>query len=66
MDREKFVQGLYDDAEEELKEVYKQQGTNMRELLNEIAMILLTYNIVDNVLNLSNKEKNTLYKGFLS
>lgn len=66
MDREKFVQGLYDDAEEELKEVYKQQGTNMRELLNEIAMILLTYNIVDNVLNLSNKEKNTLYKGLSS
>ena len=66
MDREKFVQGLYDDAEEELKEVYKQQGTNMRELLNEIAMILLTYNIVDNVLNLSSKEKNTLYKGLSS
>lgn len=66
MDREKFVQGLYDDAEEELKEVYKQQGTNMRELLNEIAMILLTYNIVDNVLNLTGKEKNTLYKGLSS
>ena len=66
MDREKFVQGLYDDAEEELKEVYKQQGSIMRELLNEIAMILLTYNIVDNVLNLSNKEKNTLYKGLSS
>ncbi|MCI6278059.1 MAG: minor capsid protein [Clostridium sp.] len=66
MDREKFLEELYKSSEEELKEVYKRQNINMRELLNEIAMILLTYTIVDNVLNLNNKQKNTLYKGLSS
>lgn len=66
MDREEFLEELYKSSEEELKEVYKRQNINMRKLLNEIAMILLSYTIVDNVLNLTGKEKNTLYKGLSS
>lgn len=66
MYREEFLEELYKSSEEELKEVYKRQNINMRELLNEIAMILLSYTIVDNVLNLNNKQKNTLYKGLSS
>lgn len=61
MNREEFVKSLYDDAEEELKEVYKKQNKNKDDLLNEIAKILLIYTIADNVLSLSDKEKKSTY-----
>ena len=66
MDREKFLEDIYKSSEEGLKEVYKEQEENKENILKEIAMILLSYTIVDNVLNLNNKQKNTLYKGLSS
>lgn len=66
MYREEFLEELYKSSEEGLKEVYKEQEENKENILKEIAMILLTYTIVDNVLNLNNKQKNTLYKGLSS
>ncbi|MBU3107149.1 phage head morphogenesis protein [Clostridium gasigenes] len=61
MDREELVQSLYDDSEEELKSVYTTQKENEAKILNQISMILLTYNIVDSVLKLTNKEKSYNY-----
>lgn len=61
MNREKFIEDVYEYADEELKVIYDQQKNNENELLNEIAMILLTYTVVDSVLSLTSKEKTILY-----
>ncbi|CUO15063.1 minor capsid protein [Clostridium paraputrificum] len=61
MDREKFLEDIYKSSEEGLKEVYKEQEENKENILKEIAMILLTYTIVDNVLSLNKKEKDSCY-----
>lgn len=61
MDREKFLEDIYKSSEEDLKEVYKEQEENKENILKEIAMILLTYTIVDNVLSLNKKEKDSCY-----
>ncbi|MCW6105645.1 minor capsid protein [Clostridium sporogenes] len=61
-DEEKFIQGLYDEANEQLKEVYKEQKENRNELLREIALIMLTYTIIDGIMNLKSKDKNSKYK----
>ena len=61
MDREKFLEDIYKSSEEDLKEVYREQEENKENILKEIAMILLTYTIVDNVLSLNKKEKDSCY-----
>ena len=61
MDIEKFLEDIYKSSEEGLKEVYKEQEENKENILKEIAMILLTYTIVDNVLSLNKKEKDSCY-----
>ena len=61
MDREKFLEDIYKSSEQGLKEVYKEQEENKENILKEIAMILLTYTIVDNVLSLNKKEKDSCY-----
>ena len=61
-----FVESLYDDMEKQLNDTYKQKKENRNELLKAIAMIMLTYTIVDNVMSLSksdyDKEYILLYK----
>lgn len=52
-----FIQSLYDNANEQLNEVYKEQKTNRDNLLSEIANIMLTYAIVDTVMHMSKKDK---------
>ena len=47
--------------DEELKKTYKTKKESRNELLKAIAMILLTYTIVDNVLSLSKKDYNKEY-----
>ena len=61
MNNEDFVKSLYDDMDEELKKTYKTKKESRNELLKAIAMILLTYTIVDNVLSLSKKDYNKEY-----
>lgn len=58
---EDFVKSLYDDMDEDLKETYKTKKESRDELLKVIAMILLRYTIVDNVLSLSEKDYNKEY-----
>lgn len=55
MDREKFLEDIYKSSEEDLEKVYREQEENKENILKEIAMILLTYTIVDNVLSLNKK-----------
>ncbi len=52
---EEFSQGLYDEANEQLKEVYKEQKQNKDELLREIALIMFTYTIIDGLMSLKSK-----------
>lgn len=58
---EEFVQGLYDEANEQLKEVYKEQKQNRDVLLQEIAKILLTYIIVNDIMSMDKTEKDKEY-----
>ncbi|GAA0061724.1 minor capsid protein [Clostridium sp. CTA-1] len=59
---EEFNQGLYDEANEQLKEVYKEQKQNRDELLQAIAMIILTYTVLDGLMSLKSKDKSKEYK----
>jgi len=56
-----FIQGLYDEAEEQTKEVYKEQKKNRDELLQEIALIMLTYTVLDGLMSLTSKDKKKEY-----
>ena len=61
-DEEKFIESLYKDAEDELKEVYGQQKESRDEILKEIAMIMLTYTILDGLMNIKKNDKDEIYK----
>lgn len=52
-----FIESLYDDANEQLSKVYEEQKNNRDSLLSEIANIMLTYAIVDTIMDMSKKEK---------
>lgn len=56
-----FIQGLYDEAEEQTKEIYKEQKKNRDELLQEIALIILTYTVLNGLMSLTNKDKKKEY-----
>lgn len=56
-----FIQGLYDEAEEGTKEIYKEQKKNRDELLQEIALIMLTYTVLDGLMSLTSKDKKKEY-----
>ncbi len=58
---EEFVKSLYDELDEQINDTYKKKKESRDELLKAIAMILLTYTIVDNVLSLSEKDYNKEY-----
>lgn len=55
---EKFIESLYDEAEEQTKEVYREQKKNKDELLQEIALIMLTYTVLEGVMALNIKQRN--------
>lgn len=63
---EKFVESLYDDMDKQLNDIYKQKKENRDELLKAIAMIMLTYTIVDNVMSLSKSDYDKQYNLLLS
>lgn len=56
-----FAKELYDQTESKLKEAYNGQIKNRNDLLNQIAKILLSYNIDDNILNINAADKKKLY-----
>ena len=64
-DEEKFIESLYEEANEQLKEVYKEQKEAKDELLQEIAMIMLTYTIIDGLMSIrkEDRDSNTIRKG---
>lgn len=67
MDKElEFIESLYNEAEEQIKEVYEEQKKNRDELLKEIALIMLTYTILSELMSLPRaykvKEYNRLSK----
>ena len=55
---EEFIQGLYDDANNKLNEVYIEQKSNRDDLLNDIAGILLTYTITKDIMGMSKQESS--------
>lgn len=61
-DEEKFIEDLYEEANEQLKEVYKEQKEARNELLKEIAMIMLTYSILDGVMSVRKEDRDKSYK----
>ena len=61
-DEEKFIENLYDEANEELKEVYRQQKESRDDILQEIAMIMLTYTVLDGLMSIGKKDKDKIYK----
>ncbi|MBN7576011.1 phage head morphogenesis protein [Clostridium sp. 2-1] len=60
-----FIQSLYNDVTDQLKDVYKEQKKNKDDLLKEIANVMLTYTIVDAIMKLSAEEQSTLGNKFL-
>lgn len=61
-DEELFIESLYDEANEQLKEVYKVQRDTRNELLQEIAMVMLTYTILDGLMNIKKNDRDKIYK----
>lgn len=61
-DEEKFIESLYEEANEQLKEVYKEQKEAKDELLQEIAMIMLTYTIIDGLMSIRKEDRDRSYK----
>lgn len=57
-----FVESLYDEADEQLKEIYKEEKQNRDELLQSISSILLTYTIINDVMSMSKQERDKEYK----
>lgn len=61
-DEERFIEGLYEEANEQLKEVYKEQTQARDEILQEIAMIMLTYTILDGLMSIKKNDRDKSYK----
>ena len=56
-----FVESLYSDMDESLKSTYRQKKESRDELLKAIALILLSYTIVNDVLSLSKRDYKKQY-----
>ena len=52
-----FIESLYAEADKQIKEIYKEQKDNKDELLKQIADIMLTYTILNNLMKLSSADK---------
>ena len=52
-----FVESLYGEADKQIKEVYQEQKDNRDELLQQIATIMLTYTILNDLMKLSSTDK---------
>lgn len=61
MNNDEFMESIYEGMEEQLKETYKKKKESRDELLKAIAMIMLTYTVLNDVLSLSEKDYNKQY-----
>lgn len=61
-DEEKFIESLYEEANEQLKEVYKEQKESRDDILQEIAMIMLAYTVLDGLMDIKKNDKDKIYK----
>lgn len=61
MNNDEFMESIYEGMEEQLKETYKKKKESRDELLKAIAMIILTYTVLNDVLSLSEKDYNKQY-----
>lgn len=61
MTSQDFFLELYNEAEKEIKEVYKEQKRNRDDLLQKLATIMLTYTVLDGVMSLSLPERKKEY-----
>ena len=58
----KLTEELYNNADSEMKEAYKEIKKSRDELLNDISNILLSYTITDSAMSLSAGDRDKLYK----
>ncbi|HFL3113569.1 TPA: hypothetical protein ACG3KP_004048, partial [Clostridioides difficile] len=58
----KFSSKLYDDGEKEIEKLVKKYNADKEKLLNEIAMILLKYKVINSMMDLKRIERISLYK----
>lgn len=56
-DEQKLAEGIYEDAEEETKDIYKEQKRARDGLLNQLALIMLKYNVLDGLMSLTRKDR---------
>lgn len=59
-----FAEEIYNNADEQCNDIYKQQKQDQESLLDKIAKVLLGYTILDTVLSLADNEKIKLRKEF--
>lgn len=56
-----FIESLYAEADKLIKEVYQEQKDNRDELLKQLATIMLTYTILNDLMKLSSTDKKKEY-----
>lgn len=61
-EEEKFIENLYNEANEQLKDVYKEQKNSRDDILKEIAMIMLAYSVIDGFMKMNKDSKDKSYK----
>ena len=56
-----FIESLYDETDKQIKEVYQEQKNNRDELLKQIATIMITYTILNDLMKLSRADRKKEY-----
>ena len=51
-----LISGIYDDLDSELEKIYQEQKNDKEELLKEVALLLLYYEVIENVLKIDKAE----------
>lgn len=57
-----LISGIYDDLDSELKKIYQEQKNDKEELLKEVALLLLYYEVIENVLKIDKAESIVINK----
>ena len=57
-----LISGIYEDLDNELKTIYKEQKNDKEELLKEVALLLLLYTIVEDTLKIDRPQRIILNK----
>lgn len=57
-----LISGIYDDLDSELEKIYQEQKNDKEELLKEVALLLLYYEVIENVLKIDKAESIVINK----